>query len=48
MLRGCLMHQFSQVVRKRVSIFEDPQAKKRVGIATKEDKRRLCRPGDYH
>ena len=35
-LRGCRMHQFAQVIRKRVSISEDPQAKKR-GIVNKED-----------
>ena len=35
--RGCKMHQFVQVIRKRVSISEDPQAKNRVGIANMED-----------
>ena len=32
---GCI--NFMQVVSKCVSISEDPQAKKRVGIANKED-----------
>ena len=42
-LRGSRMHQFAQVIRNRVSISEDPQAKKRVGIAnTKDDCRDVC------
>ena len=36
-LRGYRMHQFAQVIHNRVSISEDPQAKKRVGIANRED-----------
>ena len=31
------MHQFAQVICKCVSISEDPQAKKRLGITNKED-----------
>ena len=31
------MHQFMQVIGNRVSISEDPQAKKKVGIANTED-----------
>ena len=32
-----MMHQLAQVICKRVLISEDPQAKKRMGIAVRED-----------